>query len=147
MRLFNLGFALAATLAATAIAPAAQAQQIVVATFGGVFADDTKTCNIAPFEKATGAKVVTQLGNSVQHAAAIRAMGGHPTYDVAYMDNSLATQLNNEGLLAPIDVAKLTSYPDLDKSAFGPNNSYVAFEVSATAITYNPKAVDPPPTS
>ena len=146
MRLFPLGLALAATLAA-APPSAAQAQQIVVATFGGVFADDTKTCNIAPFEKVAGAKVVTQLGNSVQHAAAIRAMGGHPTYDVAYMDNSLATQLNNEGLLVPIDVSKLTSYADLDKSAFGPGDSYVAFEVSATAITYNPKIVNPPPTS
>ncbi len=146
MRIFSLGLALATTL--TAAAPCvAQAQQIVVATFGGVFADDTKTCNIAPFEKAAGAKVVTQLGNSVQHAAAIRAMGGHPTYDVAYMDNSLATQLNNEGLLAPIDVSKLTSYADIDKSAFGPGNSYVAFEISATAITYNPKVVIPAPTS
>ena len=147
MRIFAIALAFAATLAAAAVAPAAQAQQIVVATFGGVFADDTKTCNIAPFEKATGAKVVTQLGNSVQHAAAIRAMGGHPTYDVAYMDNSLATQLNNEGLLAPIDVSKLTSYADIDKSAFGPGDSYVAFEVSATAITFNPKVVNPPPTS
>src|SRR5580698_1727486 len=102
MRIFAIALAFAATLAAAAVAPAAQAQQIVVATFGGVFADDTKTCNIAPFEKATGAKVVTQLGNSVQHAAAIRAMGGHPTYDVAYMDNSLATQLDAEGLVTPI---------------------------------------------
>lgn len=147
MRIFPLALAFVTALTVAAVAPSAQAQQLVVATFGGVFADDTKTCNIAPFEKATGVKVALQLGNSVQHAAAIRAMGGHPTYDVAYMDNSLATQLNNEGLLAPIDVSKLTSYPDLDKSAFGPGNSYVAFEVSATAITYNPKAVDPPPTS
>jgi putative spermidine/putrescine transport system substrate-binding protein len=147
MRMFHQGFVIATSLAFAALAPAARAEQLVVATFGGVFADDTKTCNIEPFEKATGAKVVTQLGNSVQHAAAIRAMGGHPTYDVAYMDNSLATQLNNEGLLTPIDVTKLTSYPDLDKTAFGPGNSYVAFEISATAITYNPKLVNPPPTS
>jgi putative spermidine/putrescine transport system substrate-binding protein len=147
MKIFHLGLALATITAAAAAAPTARAQQLVVATFGGVFADDTKTCNIAPFEKATGAKVVTQLGNSVQHAAAIRAMGGHPTYDVAYMDNSLATQLSSEGLLTAIDVGKLASYPDLDKTAFGPGNSYVAFEVSATAITYNRKIVTPPPTS
>ncbi len=147
MRLVRLGLALFATMAGIAASPAADAEQLVVATFGGVFADHTQLCNVTPFEKATGAKVVTQLGNSVQHAAAIRAMGGHPTYDVAYMDNSLAAQLNAEGLLAPIDVSKLTSYPDLDKTAFGPGNSYVAFEISATAIAYNPKAVNPPPTS
>jgi putative spermidine/putrescine transport system substrate-binding protein len=146
MRMFRPAAATIALLFVLASAPA-KAEQIVVATFGGSFADDTKTCNIQPFEKATGANVVLQLGNSVQHAAALRAMGGKPTYDVAYMDNSLATQLNAEGLLAPLDTAKLSTYPDIDKAAFGPSNSYVAFEISATAITYNPKVVTTPPTS
>jgi putative spermidine/putrescine transport system substrate-binding protein len=138
----------AAVLASAAIlALPAQAQQLVVATFGGSFADFTKSCVIAPLEKATGASVALQLGNSVQHAAAIRAMAGKPSYDVAYMDNSLAEQLHAEKLLAPLDTAKLTSYPDVDKTAFGPDNSYVAFEVASTAITYNPKVVTTPPTS
>ena len=147
MRIIRPAAALVAVLSAVTLVQAARADNLVVATFGGVFADDTKTCNIQPFEKATGATVALQLGNSVQHAAAIRAMGGKPTYDVAYMDNSLATQLNAEGLLAPLDPAKLTNYADVDKAAFGPGNSYVAFEISATAITYNPKVVSPPPTS
>jgi len=150
MRIFghrSFGLAVAFGVASAAGMVAAQAQQLVVATFGGSFADDTKTCVVAPFEKASGAKVVIQLGNSVQHAAAIRAMGGKPNYDVAYMDNSLATQLAGEGLLAPIDTTALSSYPDIDKAAFGPANAYVAFEVSATAITYDPKAVTTPPTS
>ena len=141
-RLLAAGFA-AAALATTP----ASAAQIVVATFGGSFADDTKSCNVSAFEKASGATVAIQLGNSVQIAAAIRGMGGKPTYDVAYMDNSLATQLMNEGLVAPIDVTKLKSYPDVDKAAFGPNNNYVAFELSSTAIVYDPKAITTPPTS
>jgi putative spermidine/putrescine transport system substrate-binding protein len=147
MRISGSAIGAIALLAAAALSTMARADDLVVATFGGSFADITKTCNIGPFEKATGAKVALQLGNSVQHAAAIRAMGGKPTYDVAYVDNSLAAQLQAEGLLAPLDTAKLTSYPDVDKSAFGPDNAYVAFEISATAITYNPKAVSPPPTS
>src|SRR3954452_580285 len=120
---------LAAFVAVLGWAAAAHAQpQITVATFGGSFADDTKTCVVAAFEKATGAKVAIQLGNSVQIAAATRAMGGKPTYDVAYIDNSLATQLRSEGLLQPLGTGKLSSYPELDKNAFGPNNDYVAFE-------------------
>jgi spermidine/putrescine-binding protein len=130
-----------------ASAARAGAQSLTVATFGGSFLDDTKTCAIAPFEKASGATVAVQQGNSVQIAAAIRAMGGHPTYDVAYMDNSLATQMNNEGLLQPLDVSKLASYPEIDKNAFGPGNDYVTFEVSSTAIVYDPKVVKTPPTS
>lgn len=147
MGMFRPTVASIAIFTSVAFVSTAKADQVVVATFGGSFAEDTKTCNIQPYEKATGATVVLQLGNSVQHAAAIRAMGGKPTYDVAYMDNSLATQLNSEGLLAPLEPAKLKSYPDVDKAAFGPDNSYVAFEISATAITYNPKIVATPPTS
>lgn len=127
--------------------PVMAQQSLTVATFGGSFLDDTKTCVVAPFEKASGSKVAIQLGNSVQIAAAIRAMGGHPTYDVAYMDNSLATQLKNEGLLETLDTAKLASFREIDPAAFGPDNSYVTFEVSATAIVYDPKVVTTPPTS
>ena len=135
-------------LAALAWAGTARAQQtLTVATFGGSFGADTKTCVIAPFEQVTGAKVAVQLGNSVQTAAAIRAMAGHPTYDVAYMDNSLATQLAGEGLVEPLDTGKLASYDDIDKAAFGTGNLYVTFEVSATAIVYDPSVVKTPPTS
>ena len=70
------------TLATAAVllcsAPAMAQQSLTVATFGGSFLEDTKTCVVAPFEQASGARVATQLGNSVQIAAAIRAMGGHP---------------------------------------------------------------------
>ncbi len=139
----------AALLLATAFctASAQAAQPFTVATFGGSFADDTKTCIVQPFDKANGMTTAIQLGNSVQIAAAIRATGGRPTYDVAYMDNSLATQLKNEGLLEPLDVSKLASHKDVDPNAFGPDNSYVAFEISATAIVYDPKVVKTPPTS
>ncbi|MDE3176749.1 MAG: ABC transporter substrate-binding protein [Pseudomonadota bacterium] len=147
MKRNRFGAAFLGALATIAFAGAAKAEDLVVATFGGVFADDTKTCVIQPFERRTGAKVALQLGNSVQHAAAIRATAGKSNYDVAYMDNSLATQIGAEGLLTSLDTGKLTSYPDVDKAAFGPNNTYVAFEISATAITYNPKVVDPAPTS
>ncbi|MBV8914848.1 MAG: ABC transporter substrate-binding protein, partial [Acetobacteraceae bacterium] len=137
----------AALLLLLAWAGQATAQQITVATFGGSFADDTKTCVVQKFEKDTGATVAIQLGNSVQIAAAIRAMGGKPTYDVAYMDNSLATQLRGEGLIQPLDTARMSSYAEVDKNAFGPDNAYVAFEISATALVYDPKAVKTPPTS
>jgi putative spermidine/putrescine transport system substrate-binding protein len=138
---------IAAAFVAVCAGHARAQQPFTVATFGGSFLADTKTCVIQPFDKATGAGTAVQLGNSVQIAAAIRAMAGQPTYDVAYMDNSLATQLNNEGLIEPLDVGKLSSYPEVDKAAFGPGNSYVTFEVSATAIVYNPEEVKTPPTS
>ena len=125
----------------------ARAADLVIATFGGSFAEATKHCHIGPFERDSGAHADLQLGNSVQLAAAIRAAGGRSGFDVAYMDNSLATQLDNEHLLVPIDTAKLASAPDVAKQAFGPGNAYVNFMTAATVIAYNPEVVKPAPTS
>ncbi len=64
--------------------------------------------------------------------------------------NSLATQLNAEGLLAfsRLISPEARELPGHRQGRFpGPANSYVAFEISATAITYNPKVVTTPPTS
>src|SRR5262249_16117592 len=50
-----------------------RADELVVGSFGGSFADNVKACHVAAFEKATGATVSLKLGNSSQFAAAIRA--------------------------------------------------------------------------
>jgi spermidine/putrescine-binding protein len=89
--------------AAALFAGAASAEELVVGLFGGSFADDSKACHIAAFEKKTGAKVAIKLGNSAQFAAAVRATGGKPDFDVVYIDNSLAEQLKKEKLLETID--------------------------------------------
>ena len=47
----------------------ASAEELVVATFGGTFVDNSKKCHAAAFEKATGSTVKYVLGNSVQTAA------------------------------------------------------------------------------
>ncbi len=141
-----LRWCLAAALVPAAVL-SARADDLVIATFGGSFAEATKLCHIGPFEKSSGAKADIQLGNSVQLAAAIRAAAGHSGFDIAYMDDSLATQLNAEHLLEPLDLSKLASAPDVAKQAFGPGNAYVNFMTAATVIAYNPDEVKTPPTS
>ncbi|MCW1840393.1 ABC transporter substrate-binding protein [Prosthecomicrobium hirschii] len=125
----------------------AGAEELVVGSFGGSFADNVKACHVAAFEKATGATVALKLGNSSQFAAAVRATGGKPDMDIVYIDNSLAAQLNGEGLADKIDRTKLKSAPDVIASAWGKNDSYVVAMVSATALVYNPKLVKAPPSS
>jgi putative spermidine/putrescine transport system substrate-binding protein len=99
-----MGANLRVVLAAAAVAGLAftavptSAEELVVGSFGGSFADNVKTCHVAPFEKATGAKVSLKLGNSSQFAAALRADAGKPGMDIVYIDNSLAAQAYNEGL-------------------------------------------------
>ncbi len=129
------------------IAASAQAEELVVGSFGGSFADNVKACHVAAFEKATGATVALKLGNSSQFAAAIRAAGGNSDMDVVFIDNSLAVQIRNEKLNETIDRGKLTHAGEVIANAWGVDNSYVVAMVSATTLVYNPKVVKTPPTS
>lgn len=136
----------AATVALFAMAnpPASAQDELVVATFGGSFADDTKTCHVVPFEEATGAKVILTLGSSVDIAAKIRATASDPEIDVAYMDASIVEQIRGEGLLETLDFASLENYPDIAKQAFEKQSTFVNFMTAATVIAYNPNEIEPP---
>ncbi|MEZ5651624.1 MAG: ABC transporter substrate-binding protein [Burkholderiaceae bacterium] len=128
-------------------APAMAAGELVIGTFGGSFADDTKTCHVEAFEKATGAKAILTLGSSVDIAAKIRATKNDPEIDLAYMDVSIAKQIKAEGLLEALDFKSLKTYDQVAKQAFDPDGRYVNFMTAATVIGYNPSMVKTPPTS
>ncbi|HWK43203.1 MAG TPA: ABC transporter substrate-binding protein [Stellaceae bacterium] len=126
---------------------AARAEELIVGSFGGSFADNVKACHVAAFEKATGATVSLKLGSSSQFAAAIRATAGKSDMDVVFMDNAFSAQTHGEKLNEIIDRKKLTNAGDIIPSAWGKDDSYVVAMVSATALVYNPKLVKTPPTS
>ncbi|MEJ8573613.1 ABC transporter substrate-binding protein [Microbaculum marinum] len=145
---------LKAAVAATAIcaiagfaAPAQAEGELVIATFGGSFGDDTKACHVEAFEEATGAEAILTFGSSVDIAAKIRATAGDPEIDVAYMDISIAKQIKGEGLLEEVDFSTLSNYPDVASQAFDADSQFVNFMTAATVIGYNPDMVDTPPTS
>lgn len=142
-----LGLTTALTTAIAAVAPAAQANEIVVGAFGGSFAKAMSECHAAAFTAATSAEVVTQEGNSSQFAAMVRATGGKSDFDVVYIDNSFSTQLAAEGLLEKLDRSRLTRTPELVEGAFGADDHFVQYQWGATALAYNPDAFPTPPTS
>src|SRR5215471_7684728 len=90
------------------VLPAA-AEELVV----GTFVENSKKCHAAPFEKATGATVKFVLGSSVQTAAKLRAAGTRAEFDVAYMDSQIVKQIKAEGLLQPLEPAKVPHWNDL----------------------------------
>ncbi len=139
--------AVVAAILCAGVSGSAAAEELVVGSFGGSFADNVKACHVAAFEKATGATVSLKLGNSSQFAAAIRATGGKPDMDVVFIDNSLAAQTHGEKLNEAIDRKKLTNAADIIPTAWGKDDSYVVAMVSATVLVYNPKMVTSPPTS
>ena len=136
-----------ALFAAALIATPGYSAELVIGTFGGSFADDTKTCHVEAFEKATGATAILTLGSSVDMAAKIRATANDPEIDVAYMDISIAKQIKAEGLLETLDFASLSNYSAVAKQAFDPDNQFVNFMTAATVIAYNPNEIKNPPTS
>jgi putative spermidine/putrescine transport system substrate-binding protein len=139
--------ALATLWIGASLACSARAEELVVGSFGGSFADNVKACHVATFEKETGATVALKLGNSSQFAAAIRASGGESDMDIVFIDNSLAVQLKNEKLSNKIERARLSHAAEIIDNAWGAEDSYVVAMVSATTLVYNPKLVKTPPTS
>jgi putative spermidine/putrescine transport system substrate-binding protein len=122
-------------LAAACLAPPAAAEDLVVATFGGTFVDNSKKCHAAPFEKATGAGVKYVLGSSVQTAAKLRAAGARAEFDVAYMDSQIVKQAKAEGLLQPLDSAKIAHWGDLYDASRDKDAYWVSMMFAGTIIT------------
>lgn len=140
-------FAVTAAVAAIGPISAASAQELVLGAFGGSFADNVNTCYVQPFTEATGASVLLKPASSAQHAASVRATAGESDMDVVFADDAFAVQMANEGLLVPLDRAKLANAPDILEGAWGKDDAYVAAMLGATAIVYNNETVITPPTS
>jgi spermidine/putrescine-binding protein len=119
----------------------------VVATFGGTFVDNSKKCHAAAFEKATGSTVKYVLGSSVQTAAKLRAAGARAEFDVAYMDSQIVKQAKAEGLVQPLEPAKIAHWNDVYDVGRDKDGYWVSMMFAGTIIAYNPKLVTPPPTS
>lgn len=142
--------ALAAATAVAALVSAANpaaADELVLGSFGGSFADNVTACYVEPFKAATGADVVMKLGSSSQHAASVRATAGQSDMDVVFADDAFAVQMANEGLLVPLDRAKLSNAAEIIDGAWGPDDAYVAAMLGATTIIYNKDTITTPPTS
>jgi putative spermidine/putrescine transport system substrate-binding protein len=134
-------------LFALVVVGSAAADELVVATFGGTFVDNSKKCHAALFEKQTGSTVKYVLGSSVQTAAKMRAAGARAEFDVAYMDSQIVKQMKGEGLLQPLEPAKIAHWNDVYDVSKDKDAHWVSLMFAGTMITYNPKLVKEPPTS
>jgi len=123
------------------------ADELIVATFGGTFVDNSKKCHAAAFEKTTGSTVKYVLGSSVQTAAKLRAAGARAEFDVAYMDSQIVKQVKAEGLLQPLEPGKIPQWNDLYEASRDKDAYWVSMMFAGTIITYNTNLVKTPPTS
>ncbi|MCQ9147725.1 ABC transporter substrate-binding protein [Brucella sp. BTU2] len=99
-----------ALLATSALA---QEQTITINSFGGAYEQAHRKCVIDPFEKATGAKVNIVTAYSADAFAQLRAQKAAPQYDVINFSGGQEIVAAKEGLIAPIDAAKVPNLADI----------------------------------
>jgi putative spermidine/putrescine transport system substrate-binding protein len=82
---------IAALFAACAVLHPARAEStLTVAWYGGAWGDAFKACVADPFTKATGIRVVPEVGTSTTTLAKLQQQRGSPTIDVAWMDGGIS---------------------------------------------------------
>lgn len=135
-----------ALMASTALA---QAQTIVINSFGGAYEEAHRECIITPFEEKTGADVQIVTAYSADAFAQLRAQKDAPQFDVIHFSGGQEIVAASEGLLAPIDASKLTNAADVYDFAKAnlARGEGPAYSIAAIGLLYNTESADPAPTS
>ena len=115
------------------------AAEITINSFGGAYEEAHRKCVIDPFTAETGADVNIVTAYSADAFAQLRAQKDAPQYDVIHFSGGQEIVGAKEGLLAPIDAAKLSNAADLypfagAKMAEGEGPAY---QIAAIGLLYN----------
>lgn len=102
---------------------------------------------IKPFEKETGAKVVTSFGATGDTVAKVAAEKSRPQLDVVLLDDRGAVQLGQEHLLDPLKNYRLPSLKYIPSKFILGGKSAVGFAIYDNILLYNTKLFSSPPTS
>lgn len=140
-----------ASAATAMLAGQALAQErITITTFTGPWEATARACFVEPFTAKTGIEVVVEPGVSSVTYAKLRQQQGAPAIDVAWMNGGDSENAWDEGLLDPIDPARLSNLDNIsdrgiyrtDDAIYGVSTGYFAL-----TIVYNTEKVKTPPQS
>jgi len=141
-----------AVLAVSALAcgaALAQDKTLVINSFGGAYEEAHRQCIITPFEQETGAKVSITTAYSADAFAQLRAQKEAPQYDVIHFSGGQEIVGAAEGLLAPIDAAKVANMGDLYDFAKAniAKGEGPAYSIAAIGLLYNSQNAPTAPSS
>lgn len=129
-----------------AAAGPAQAADLVVTAYGGVWEKYFRECYVAEFEKRTGKTVEVVLGNPVQWLNQITANPQKPPIDVIVNTIDSAYEAARRGVVDKFDPAKLPNLKDIEPRFVEAGQGYgTILNYGAMGIAYNEKAVKNPP--
>ncbi|MDX3927818.1 MAG: substrate-binding domain-containing protein [Shinella sp.] len=126
----------------------AQAGEITVTAFGGVWEEAVRTCFAAPFEAKTKAKANVSLGGPPQWLAQVEAESANPPVDVLIMTPDLALTAAKADLVDDFTVEKLPNLAkipqELTDSVMGKGT---IFDYGVGGITFHKERVENAPKS
>src|SRR4051794_3242986 len=145
----KIGSAVLALSALTCGTALSQTQTLVINSFGGAYEQAHRKCVIDPFEKATGASVKIVTAYSADAFAQVRAQKAAPQFDVIHFSGGQEIVAATEGLLSPLDPAKvpsLASLYDFAKKNVAKGEG-PAYSIAAIGLVVNSKKLPKEPTS
>lgn len=97
-----------------------------------------------PFEEVCGCELVVETGNSIERMTKIEANAADPVVDMAVMSSHDALSLARKGLLAELDLTKLSNHSKLYPAAQDPigGNMAVGYTFYASSIVYRSDLIE-----
>jgi putative spermidine/putrescine transport system substrate-binding protein len=139
------------TLAATlGFAATAQGQTLTVAWYGGNWGDAFNACVAEPFTKATGVKVVPEIGTSTTTLAKLQQQKSAPTIDAAWMDGGISELAADADVVEGLDQKAIPNLANVEDAAIyrqGGRNYAVGTGYYSLGLVYNKQNVKQAPTS
>lgn len=138
--------ALAAALVCASPIGGADAADLTVAAFGGVWEQSLRKCTIDPWERKTGKKVDVVLGAPVQWMNQIVASPQKPPLDIVYLPTENALDAIGRGIVDPLPTDKVSNISLLEPQFQTIGNGLgVVHNYGAMGLLYNPQTVKTPP--
>ena len=132
--------------AAPAYSQPAKPDKIVIAAYGGIWADSVRKNFIPCFEQKTGVKVEVITGELADWLARIRANPTNPPIYVVALAEADSLRAAKEGLLEQATVQKLPNLADIPDQFHKPWNDYsVAQNIGGFGVIYNKSVIKDPP--
>jgi len=123
-----------------------EGETIHLQVWGGPEGDMVQRYVIAPYETATGAKVIAESGYTSASVAKLRAQKADPKLDVVMFDDIGVVTAGREGLLDPLDLSKIPNAANIP-AKFAFQGKGIGFYVYLNALAYSKALVKTAPTS
>ncbi|MHA6844839.1 ABC transporter substrate-binding protein [Ralstonia syzygii] len=137
-------------IAGSLLAMNASAESVTIGWFGGNWGEAFSQCVAEPFTKATGIRVIPEIGTSTVNLSKLEQQRSAPAIDAVWMDSGVSELAMASGVIDTLDPARI---PDMNSVV--PEGVYKRdgniFAVStgfyAVGIAYNTKELKTPPNS